>query len=173
MAPPPSRTIQDLPAEVSLSIINLLDPVSNICFALTSTAHYRLVKAFRGPLKNLQPAFKGYRHINRTGTRPHEIFAGFLWSWLGDRCVYCGIKEVLVQDWNSQTRIWTYNRHRCRGWLEQFRHYGRHKRKHEEWMFEHAQSVDMQSILMSRLHHRHQTGVSIEFRRAMEEWMER
>ena len=94
-------TLQDLPSELTLSIINDLDDVSSNSFALTSRTHYYLVIASKGSLASLQPQVPGFKLINYYSSQAHETFACTLLSWLGSRCVYCGIREILAQEWVS------------------------------------------------------------------------
>lgn len=168
-SPHSNRTLQHLPAEVGLSIVSHLDDISNIAFALTSRTNFHLVTAYKGSLSSLQPPFWGYSHIDRNGDRPHEVFARLLWSWLGERCAYCGMHEVLAQDWDKRIRKWTYTRHLCRGWLTQYE--GLYTYEHQKTSFEFKEKLVSQSIILKRFYHLRCEPVDAEWCARMWLWM--
>lgn len=99
-------------------MVQHMDGPTSVCFALTSHRHYDIVADRIGPhftifkFKTLRP-FCMEIWVHRLGEEEHEKFIRQLWTWLGGRCVYCGItKELCKQDSGGASF------HVCAGWIQ-------------------------------------------------------
>jgi hypothetical protein len=114
-----------LPQEIKTLILQDLDGVDLICFALSTKEHYHWILAVRQTqdLKSLVPSFRVFStdysiYLQPDGPTAPEQFVTRLWTWLGGRCAYCGYTQLELSKFENND--WAYCGHPCKAGIPQY-----------------------------------------------------